>query len=98
MTITTLHPAEHPGGASDTSPGESLAVPERLLVAPMPGRFEPTTPPNGHVRPGQIVGAVALRRGQPEQIRREVLVPLRVGLSFGRNIEFPQHPFRQIYG
>jgi hypothetical protein len=43
---------------TETSPGESLAVPERLLVAPMPGRFEPSCPPDGQVRPGQTVGAV----------------------------------------
>jgi biotin carboxyl carrier protein len=44
--------------STETSPGESLAVPERLLVAPMPGRFEPSCPPDGHVHPGQTVGVV----------------------------------------
>jgi biotin carboxyl carrier protein len=43
---------------TETSPGESLAVPERLLIAPMPGRFEPSCPPDGQVRPGQTVGVV----------------------------------------
>jgi biotin carboxyl carrier protein len=49
---------DQPAESTETSPGESLAVPERLLVAPIPGRFEPSCLPDGRVRPGQTVGVV----------------------------------------
>ena len=38
--------------------GEFLIVPERVIIAPAPGRFEPAVPDGEHVRRGDTVGTV----------------------------------------
>jgi biotin carboxyl carrier protein len=43
---------------SESTAGEYLNVTERVIVAPMPGRFEPAVPAGEQVRRGQSVGAV----------------------------------------
>ena len=51
--------------------GEYLTVPERLIVAPMPGRFEPADVDGGRVEAGQTVGAV-VRSGDRVDVLSQV--------------------------
>ena len=51
--------------------GEFLTVPERLIVAPMAGRFEPAPLPGDVVAPGQAVGCV-VRSGDRVEVRSPV--------------------------
>jgi biotin carboxyl carrier protein len=43
---------------TEPTAGEYLNVPERVIVAPAPGRFEPAVPDGDHVRCGETVGTV----------------------------------------
>jgi biotin carboxyl carrier protein len=43
---------------TEPTAGEYLIVSERLIVAPAPGRFEPSVPDGDHVACGQTVGTV----------------------------------------
>ena len=65
--------ARHPDGGVDLrlAAGEYLAVPERLIVSPMPGRFEPSELAGDRVEAGQAVGAV-VRSGERIEVLSQV--------------------------
>ncbi len=60
-----------PMGHDEERLGEYLGGPERLVVSPGPGRFEPAHLPDGEVRHGQVVGTV-IRSHEQVAVRSEV--------------------------
>ncbi|HTJ75436.1 MAG TPA: hypothetical protein VL337_08730 [Acidimicrobiales bacterium] len=46
---------------SGTIHGETLAVPERVIVAPAPGTFRPVDPDEQTVVPDQLIGYVEVK-------------------------------------